>query len=450
MQPYSRPRSKQKLIVIVLVLAAIAAAIYFGRGLLKAEEAPQGGFAMPVEMVTVKARPLDITIDSVGTLAANESVILRPEIAGRITEIKFTEGQPIKKGDTLFQIDDRLYQAEQKQAAANLQLANLNYARFAKLSKTGAATKQRFDEARANYSVAQANHDMAKTQVEYTRITAPFDGVVGLRKVSVGAYVTVGQELANFVSYDPMKVDFSIPETQANVLKVDQSIDIAVEALPGEHFTGHVFALDPQLDVSGRAVSLRATIPNPDYKLKPGYFARVLLTVERKENALVIPEAAIVPQGDAKFVFKVGADDVANLVPVTLGKRLDGEVEILEGVADGDRVVTSGQIKLAPGAKVMDKAVMMEMMKQKEAAAKPDAAPAPVAAAPAAEPVPAPVAEEALAAPAAPADEPIGSAAREETAIPLPASDAPVESQVPPDMPADEGDGETVTESVPE
>lgn len=435
MQPYStRPRSKKKYLVIIGISLVLAAAIYFGRGMFAGEEEQHGGFAMPVEMATVAARTLDITIDSVGTLNANESVILRPEIAGRITEIKFTEGQPIIKGETLFQIDDRLYRAELKQASANLQLANLNYARFAKLSKTGAATKQRFDEARANLGVAQANNDMAKTQVEYTRIVAPFDGVVGLRKVSPGDYVNVGQELANFVSYDPMKVDFSIPETQAGVLQVGQQIDLRVEAMPGQTFTGNVYALDPQLDVAGRAVSLRATIPNSDYRLKPGYFARVMLTVERRENALVIPEAAIVPQGDTKLVYKVGADDAVTLVPVTLGKRLNGEVEILEGVAVGDRVVTSGQIKLHPGAKVMDMAAMLAAQGKNKAA--------PADAAPVTEP------------PAAAEPEPTPQAAPAET-IPLPAAEeaAPADMQVMPEtveLPTDEGDGEIVTEGVPE
>lgn len=429
MQPYSpRPRSRRKsvfIVAVVLVLGSVA--WYVGQDLLGHEEEQQGGFAMPVEMAVVEARPLDITIDSVGTLAANESVTLRPEIAGRITEILFTEGQPVKKGDALFQIDDRLYQAELKQAAANLQLANLNYARFAKLSKTGAATKQRFDEARANLGVAQANHDMAKTQVEYTRITAPFDGVIGLRSVSPGDYVNVGQALANFVSYDPMKVDFSIPETQANVLRVGQPINLTVEALPGETFTGNVYALDPQLDVSGRAVSLRATIPNPDYRLKPGYFARVLLTVERRENALMIPESAIVPQGDAKFVYKVGADDTVALTPITLGKRLTGEVEVLEGLAAGDRVVTSGQIKLQPGVKVADMAATQAEPNEAEKEASPAAA-----ATPAVEPaVPA-----AAAAPPAPAMAPEPPVAETTPALP-PTS---------PEIPTDEGDGDPLRE----
>lgn len=393
--PYpEKPRSKMKLVVIaVIVLLLAGGGWYVGKRMMGGVAAPQMGGGLPVEIATVTPRTLDITIDSVGTLAANESLILRPETEGRITAIKFVEGQPLKKGSVLFQLDDRLVRAEVKQAEANLQLARLNYDRFQTLSKTGAATKQKFDESRANLGVAQANADMAKTNLAYTQIVAPFDGVVGLRKVSPGDYVTKGQELANFVSYDPMKVDFSIPETQANVLKANQQIDITVEAIPGKKFTGNVYALDPQLDVSGRAVSLRATIPNSEMELKPGYFARVLLTVERRENALVIPESAIVPQGDSKNVYKVEEDGTANLVPVTIGKRIDGQVEVTQGLTAGDRVVTSGQIKMHPGMKVMDLAVLKAAAAAAEEPKKeevPAAAPAPLP-----EPTPAPEPESA-------------------------------------------------------
>ena len=312
----------------------------------------KGGFAMPVEAFTVTPRPIDVTLDSVGTLVANESVILRPEVVGRITDIRFTEGQPVKKEDVLFQIDDRLARAELKQAEANLRLAEVNHSRFAKLAKSGAATKRAADEARANLGVSQAAVDLAKAKLDYTSIKAPFDGVIGLRRVSPGDYVSVGQELANFVSYDPMKVNFTIPEAQATQLQVGQNIEIAVEAFAGQTFVGTVYAVDPQLDVNGRAVALRATIANPEYKLKPGFFARVTLIVDKKPAALLVPENAIIPQGNEKFVYRIGADSTVALAPVTLGQRFSGEVEITQGLNAGDAIVVSGQMKLHPGAKV--------------------------------------------------------------------------------------------------
>lgn len=349
--PPSKP-SKKKWLLFVAGALAVGGAIYMLGGLGKKEAAPQARSGVPVETATVTPKRLQVNIDAVGTLVANEMVMLRPEIAGRITEVLFTEGQPVKKGDPLFKIDDRMARAELKQAESNLQLARLNYDRFRKLSSTGAATKLRYDEARAELGVNQANADLARTRVEYMTISAPFDGVVGLRSVSPGEYVNVGQELANFVSYDPMKVNFTIPETQASQLAEGQTIAMTVEALPGRTFEGVVYALDPQLDVNGRAVNLRATIPNPENVLKPGFFARIALNVANKENALTVPESAIVPQGNTKQVFVVGEDQTANLVTVELGERLAGEVEVVSGLQAGDVVVTSGQIKLQPGAKV--------------------------------------------------------------------------------------------------
>lgn len=331
--------------------AVIAAVLFSWKPWQHAADAPPE-FALPVTAAKVEARPLRVTLDAVGSLRANESVVLRPEVAGRITEIAFTEGQPVKVGDKLFQIDDRVVSAELKQAEANLQLARLDFERFRKLSGTGAATKQRYDQAQANLGVMEANAQLARTKLEYSTIRAPFDGVVGLRNVSVGELVAVGQELANFVSYDPMKVDFTIPETQASQLAVGQQIEVKLEALPNETFTGNVFALDSQLDDAGRAVALRATIPNPDGKLRPGYFARISLTVAEKESALIVPEDAVVPQGDAKLVFIIKKDGSTEAVPVQLGQRLKGEVEVVSGLKEGQQVITSGHMKLRPGTKV--------------------------------------------------------------------------------------------------
>jgi membrane fusion protein (multidrug efflux system) len=349
------PRSGRVKLLAIMALLVLGYGGYRLVTHMMMPAAGPGGFALPVETYRVTPQPLQVTIESVGTLRANESVTLRPEIAGRITEILFTEGAPIKKGAPLFRMDDRIYMAEMKQAEANLQLARLNYARFKKLAKTGASSRQRLDEAEATLGMAQADYDLARTRVDYTTITAPFDGTVGLRRISPGDYVTVGQELANFVSYDPMKVDFSIPETQMRALRTNQKIDITVEAVPGRIFAGDVYAIDPQVDVSGRAVALRATIPNPDYVLKPGFFARVSLLVEEKPEALLIPEAAIVPQGNDKFVYRITPENTATLTPVTLGVRKDGQVEVVTGLSAGDLIVTSGQIKLREGASVAPK-----------------------------------------------------------------------------------------------
>lgn len=346
----------QKTIKKRYILLSIVFAVCLGLYLFKASEntrAPQ-----PVESITlveaspVTQEPLQFNIESVGTLTANESVILRPEVAGRVTEIPFTEGAPVKKGEILFKLDDRIMSAELKQANANVHIARLDYNRFAKLAKTGAATRRLADQSQANLSIAEANAELARTRLDYATIRAPFDGVVGLRKISPGEYVTVGQELANFISYDPMKADFTIPETQSGALKVGQTIAVTVDAIAGEVFNGEVYALNPELDVSGRAVALRAKIANPQGRLKPGSFARIKLEVSQNAQALTIPEGAIIPQGDKHFVYRITPENTVTLTPVTIGQRLAGKVEIIEGLEPGEMVVTSGQIKLHEGAKI--------------------------------------------------------------------------------------------------
>lgn len=333
--------------ILVLVLGVV---LFRGSGGKAPIEKPQA--ATMVEMAVVASEPLNVAIEAVGTLAANESVILRPEVAGRIVEISFTEGAPVKKGDALFKLDDRIMRAELKQATANSRMARLDYDRFVKLAKTGAATRRLADQSQANLSVAEANADLAGAKLDYATIRAPFDGVVGLRKISPGEYVTIGQDLANFVSYDPMKVDFTIPETRSGALEVGQTINISLDALPSEIFKGQVYALNPELDVSGRAVSLRASVANPLGRLKPGSFARIQLEISQNNNALTISEGAIIPQGDKQFVYRITPESMVTLTPVSIGQRLAGKVEITQGLTEGDRVVVSGQNKLHEGAMV--------------------------------------------------------------------------------------------------
>lgn len=307
--------------------------------------------ALSVEAVRVTPEPLVVTLGTVGTLRSNESVVLRPEVAGRVETIHFTEGAPVKKDDILIALDARLVQSELQQAQAQLELARVSLKRAQQLKSSGAVAQSRLDQTSADYAVAEANTNLARTRLDKTRIRAPFDGVVGLRHVSPGDYVNVGQEMASFESFHPLKVDFSIPEIYAPRLQTGQSIEINIDAFPGRVFTGTVYALDPQIDAGGRNVALRAALPNPDLSLKPGYFARVNLTVENKENALLVPESALMPRGTEAFVYVVDGGK-AVLRKVETGLRREGRVEIVSGLQPGDVVVTAGQMKLREGVAV--------------------------------------------------------------------------------------------------
>jgi len=317
-----------------------------------AAAAGMGAHAVPVEAVPVTVGTVERVISAVGTLESNESVILRPEIAGRIQRINFEEGTAVKKGETLFQLDDSIYEADAEKAQAGLELSRKNYNRARELHRKGAGTASKLDETQSQLRVDEANAAYALTMLEKTRIRAPFDGIVGLRVVSVGDYVSPGQDLVNLESIEPLKLKFSIPQTALTSVALGQTIDITVDAYPGKTFSGEIYAIDPLIDEATRSLVVRARIPNAERLLRPGLFVTVKLTVERREGAVLAPEEAVVSQGATRLVFRV-VDGKAMTVPVKLGYRQNGMVEISEGLAPGDVIVLAGYQKLGNGAPVM-------------------------------------------------------------------------------------------------
>ncbi len=312
----------------------------------------QGVPGVPVEVAQVQRKTLVRTLSAVGTLESSESVIVRPEIAGRIQSINFQEGQPVKKGAVLFQIDDSTYEAEAEQAQANLELSRKNYNRAAELLKKGAGTARQRDESQAQLRVDEAKAALSLTMLEKTRIRAPFDGIIGFRQVSIGDYVSPGQDLVNLESIQPLKVKFDVPQTAITAISDGQLIDLTTDAFPGQPFQGEVYAIDPQINQATRSVSALAKVPNEDGRLRPGLFANVTLSVDRREGALLVPEEAVFSQGGERYVYRV-VEGKATLVPVTLGQRKTGMVEITKGLASDDTVVTAGYQKLRNGAPVM-------------------------------------------------------------------------------------------------
>jgi membrane fusion protein (multidrug efflux system) len=299
--------------------------------------------------VAVMAMPQSIT--AVGSLRSDESITVRPEVAGRISAILFKEGQQVSKGMTLVRLDPAINQAEVQQARANLQLAQTKYDRAVELSQRNFISGQAKDEAENNLRVAQAALALVEARLAKTEIRAPFAGVIGLRVVSVGDYVKEGADIVNLESIDPLKVDFRVPEVYLRQVQEGQTLTVTLDALPGKKFEGKVYAVNPLVDAAGRAVVIRAIVRNTDTTLRPGMFARVNLITRAEKEALVIPEQAIVPQGEEQYVFRV-VDGKAVRVRVEIGQRRDAKVEILKGLDAGDVVVTAGQIKLRDGMPV--------------------------------------------------------------------------------------------------
>jgi membrane fusion protein, multidrug efflux system len=304
-----------------------------------------------VEAARVMRQALPQTITTVGSLRSDESVTVRPEVAGRISDILFKEGQRVAKGTPLIRLDPAINAAEVQQARANLKLAQSKFQRAVDLARQNFISGQAKDEAENNLRVAEAAVALAAARLAKTEIKAPFTGVIGLRVVSVGDYVKEGADVVNLESIDPLKVDFRVPEIYLAQVQAGQTLSVALDALPGRTFSGKVLAVNPLIDAAGRSVVIRALVRNTDASLRPGMFARVTLITRDEKEALVIPEQAIVPQGDEQYVFRV-VDGKVVRVKVDIGQRRDAKVEVLKGLAANDVVVTAGQLKLRDGMPV--------------------------------------------------------------------------------------------------
>jgi membrane fusion protein, multidrug efflux system len=331
---------------------AASAAPAAGAGGGKPGGAGGPGMGMPVEAEPVKAEGVRQEIIAVGSLRSNESVVLSSEVAGRLAKIEFREGQPVHEGQRLFVLDDSVTRAEVAQARASLGLSQRNHERAVELFERKLISTRERDEAAAKLEVDKASVALAEARLAKTRITAPFAGTIGLRMVSPGDYINPGQALAPLEQMSLLKVDFRLSEGALSHIAVGQQLNLEVDAYPGQVFPGKVYAIDPRLAEETRSIGVRARVPNDKGKLRPGLFARVKLVIAERANAILVPEQAIVPQGDKLFVYVI-EDGKAAIRPVKVGVRQAGRAEIVSGLAPGDVVITAGVQKIGPGAPVM-------------------------------------------------------------------------------------------------
>ena len=357
---------KKTLPVVGLVVALIAvgaAAYWLGKNqsdsnAAKATSAANaknaagaGPGSVNVEIVKVRATRLAQSITAVGSLRSDESVVIRPEIAGRVAEILFSEGSRVVRGAPLIRFDASVQRAELAQAEANLSLSKSKLERALDLQKKGFISSQAKDEADNNFRVAQAAYDLSAAKLTKLEIKAPFAGLVGLRLISVGDYVKDGQDIVNLEGVDPLKVDFKVPEIYLKQVRVGQSLQIALDAFPDRNFDGRVFAINPLVDVNGRSIVVRAVIKNGEARLRPGMFARVRLLLSESRDSLTVPEQALFPVGDDQYVYRL-VEGRAQRVKIDIGQRREGQVEVAAGLEADDLVVTAGQLKLKDGVTV--------------------------------------------------------------------------------------------------
>lgn len=349
------PRRTYMIAVALLAGSALFIAKWAGQTAMPASEdhshvPPGTGVVLePVTIDTIRQ-----SIRAVGTLRANESIVIRPEIAGRIRQVLFQEGQAVEKDAFLIDLDDSELQAEFAQAAAQLKVSRLTYERLKQLDLEGKryVTKQQLDEVAGSLQVAQASHVLYATRLAKTTVRAPFAGLMGIRRVSPGDFVTTGQDLVNLEDVRTLKIDFKIPETLLRHLAPGQSLELTTDAYPGDTFRGTVYVIDPRVDMTTRAVQVRARIPNVEQRLRPGMFAQVTLHLGQQERAMLIPEEAVIPQKDQTFVYRA-QNGTAHRTAVQLGTRTRGFVQVLSGLQEQDVIVRVGHHKLQDGAKIL-------------------------------------------------------------------------------------------------
>jgi len=336
--------------LIVLLLLIVPKVNFSSKGNDKAQAANVAGRQAAVQAIILKTSAIQDKIFSNGTLLSNEEVALRSEVTGKITKIFFKEGQVVKKGLVLVKINDAELQATLKKNVSKESLARDKEYRVKQLLNKSLTSQQDYDNTLSELNSAEADVELTRAQLDKTEIRAPFDGVIGLRSVSEGSYISPETKIATLQNINPVKVDFSVPQKYFGVVKEGKIIIVKV-ASTGKTYTGKIYAVEPKIDETSRTVRARAIIPNDRGELTPGAYVEIDLVLQDIKNALMVPSEAIVPDinGEKVFVYKNG-----RAVPqyVTQNIRTENAVQIIGGLDAGDTVIVSGIIQLKPNAPV--------------------------------------------------------------------------------------------------
>jgi membrane fusion protein, multidrug efflux system len=322
--------------------------------------APSGsvgtGGAPSVQVVVIEAgqRPVAETLSLVGTLLANESVEIQAETDGVIEEILFEEGQLVEAGALLVRLDDSKLAAQVAEAEANFQLSQANHERAKQLSQDQLISQQEFDQAAAMFSFNQATRELRRRQLADTRIHAPFEGVVGSRNVSPGQVISKNTTLTWLMDLDPLKVEVNVPERFLGRLRVGQAVEFPIAAYDNRMYSGEVYYISPYVEQTTRTAVVRARLANPKHELKPGMLATLEITLQVRDQAVVISEAGLaqVQDDNRAVVYVVDEGLTVEARNVMLGVRMPGEVEVRSGLRAGEWVMVEGIQKVGPGSKV--------------------------------------------------------------------------------------------------
>ena len=348
-------KNKKRLIIWISVVAVLAI-LFIPKLNLTSEDADNNSKVNPisrqvsVDVWIVKPKPLQNKIFSNGTLISNEEVELRSEISGKVTNIMFNEGKRVRKGEVLVKINDSELQATLKKNKSRELLAHDREYRYKQLLEKNLTSQQEYDLQLSELNSVLADVELTEAQIAKTEIIAPFHGVVGLRSVSVGSYISPLTPIASIQSINPMKVDFSVPQKYFGMVKEGKTIYVKLSAT-GKTYNGRIYAVEPKIDQNTRTVQARALIPNDKSELTPGAYVEIDIVLENLDQSILIPTEALVPDFEREkvFIYKNG-----KAVPqlVSPGIRTEKEIQITSGLGIGDSLIVSGIIQLKPNGTV--------------------------------------------------------------------------------------------------
>jgi len=321
-----------------------------GKSSLPRRESGTSGAGVPVNAIVIQPTLLNNTIFTTGTLLANEEVKLQPEIAGRVTDVLFTEGSKVRKGDVLIKINDRELKAQLKGKEVEEKQASDLESRARRLLEVKGISQEEYDKVANALKIIQAQKEVIEAQLAKTEIVAPFDGIIGLRYTSEGSFVSSNMLVATMQDIDPIKVEFSVPEKYVKQIKKGIEITVLVGDSK-EEYKGSVYAVESKIDLETRTIKARAKIPNPNGDFIPGSFAKVNITLEQLPNAIVIPSESVIPEMNGEKVF-ICVDGKVRSVKVKTGIRTENSIQIVEGLNPQDTLVVTGLLQLSDGKAV--------------------------------------------------------------------------------------------------
>jgi membrane fusion protein (multidrug efflux system) len=333
------------------VLALVGFVIYLNLPAAEEDGPQRFGGATPVITSKAQTQAFPIVVEALGTAVANESVNLTAQQAEIVTAVLFEDGDIVEKGQLLIELSNREEKARVNELSINIAEAKRQLSRIKGLAKQSAASEQLLDEQRARVDALEAQKDVADAQLAELEVRAPFAGRLGLRQVSIGSLVRPGDVISTLDDLSVVKVDFSISEQHLASVANGQSVEAKSIAYLGESFNGKITSIDSRIDPVTRAIQVRAQIPNDKLKLRPGMLLQVNVE-KRVVDALVIPEGALIPEGESQFVFVIDSESKARKTKVNIGQRKPGWIQILDGLEVGQDVIVEGTLKVRDGASV--------------------------------------------------------------------------------------------------